>query len=491
MAREIFGLLPTITFFPTSVRLLHSLRQTNCLLYTKMAGVSEMIEVVFAMLSKKPSKTFMSILIILVLAVFIPQYVAGAEIGVVSADTDARIEDLVESGNIPSLHLCVVSEDKIEWARGFGEETDLDTPFLIGSTQKVFVAISIMQLYENGEIELDADVSDYVPFEVINPGFSDSTITPRMLLSHRSGLGVIMPYEFCYDWQGPPSANESVYYSQGVIGVTLSDYLSECLTPGGQYYSVDNWLSWEPGTEYSYANSGYKLLMVLLETVTNQNISEYMQENIFTPLRMNNTGFHVADIETPQATPYTRVDGINEPLPVWDGEYMMRSSIKDMGHLLIALMNMGEFNGEQILQSETVELMMDNTFSNDPMSGLFKESRWKGYGLGLTVRSHGLYGHGGSTVGFTADCYFNPELKKGLVRLSNVNAILTPDEEEWYKINDYVTEIENLVLTEIGLIPPVGIAEISIIMLAIVISVNVIRLAQKRYKKSHRNLDLE
>lgn len=437
------------------------------------------------MLLKTPKTMFMSAVLLLVLVVSLPQYVDGAGTEVVSPDIDERIEDLRERGDIPSLRLCVVSEDKIEWARGFGEETNLDTPFLIGSAQKVFVAISVMQLYEGGEIDLDADVSDYLPFEVTNPRFSNSTITPRMLLSHRSGLGVILPYEFCYDWQGPPSDNGSVYYSPGVIGITLSDYLSDCLTPNGQFYSVYNWLSWEPGTQYSYANSGYKLLMALLETVTNQSISEYMQENIFTPLRMNNTGFKMADIETPQATPYTRVDGTNNPLPVWDGEYMMRSSVRDMGHLLIALMNMGEFDGEQILQTETVEMMMQNTFADDPVSELFKEPRFKGYGFGLTVRSHGLYGHGGSTVGFTTDCYFNPELKKGLVRLSNVNAILTPDEKERNDINDCVTEIEALVLNEVGLIPPVGIFEISVVMMVVGGSIVITRMIiRKRSQKS-------
>ena len=159
------------------------------------------------MLLKKPNTTVMSVMLLLVLVVSLPQYVDGAGTEVLSPDIDERIEDLMERGDIPSLQLCVVSEDTIEWARGFGEETNLDTPFLIGSTQKVFVAISIMQLFENGEIELDADVSEYLPFEVTNPRFSSSMITPRLLLSHRSGLGVILPYEFCYDWQGPPTDN--------------------------------------------------------------------------------------------------------------------------------------------------------------------------------------------------------------------------------------------------------------------------------------------
>ncbi|MHA1485059.1 MAG: hypothetical protein ACTSPR_07050, partial [Candidatus Thorarchaeota archaeon] len=72
------------------------------------------------------------VLVLFVASVFTPlAYAAGPEL--VSADVDERIEQLITEGNIPSLHVCVVSEDSINWVRGFGEETDVDTPFLIGS----------------------------------------------------------------------------------------------------------------------------------------------------------------------------------------------------------------------------------------------------------------------------------------------------------------------------------------------------------------------
>ena len=91
--------------------------------------------------------------------------------GIVSPHAEEEIEGIINEGNIPSFHTCVVSDDEISWVRGFGAQTDADTVFLIGSIQKVLVAISILQLYENGSIELDNDVSDYLPFDISNPSF--------------------------------------------------------------------------------------------------------------------------------------------------------------------------------------------------------------------------------------------------------------------------------------------------------------------------------
>ncbi|MDF1541129.1 MAG: serine hydrolase [Candidatus Thorarchaeota archaeon] len=286
---------------------------------------------------------------------------AGTEMVAPSIDTE--VERLVAEGDIPSYHVCVVSENANNWVRGFGQETDPDTVFLIGSMQKMFVAVSILQLFEDGDIDLDADINDYLPFDIQHPSYPDAAITIRMLLSHRSGIDSTLCPEFCYDWQGVYYPDYGSGYHPSMIGITLGDYLEECLSPGGQYYSSNNW-EFEPGTRYGYANSGFKILMYLLETVSNQTMEEYMQENIFAPLRLNNTGFHASDFEGHQALPHARSNGSNVELPIWNGKYMMRSTVSDMGHLLIALMNEGEFDGQSLLEPETVEMMLVNTYSN-------------------------------------------------------------------------------------------------------------------------------
>ena len=96
-----------------------------------------------------------------------------------------EISELVESGDIPSLHVCVVSGDEL-WVKGFGEQTTEDTVFLVGSIQKVFVAVSILQLYEEGLVGLDDDVNTHMPFSIRHPEYPDTPITIRICLLYTS-----------------------------------------------------------------------------------------------------------------------------------------------------------------------------------------------------------------------------------------------------------------------------------------------------------------
>lgn len=406
-------------------------------------------------------------IILFVVGLLIPPGDAAGT-GIVSSHVEEEIERIVTEGNIPSFHACVVSDDEISWVRGFGAQTDADTVFLIGSIQKVLVAISILQLHENGSIELDKDVGDYLPFDISNPSYPDVPITVRMLLAHRAGLDTILPHEFCYDWDGayyPDYAYGREYYTP-VIDIPLGEFLNECLTPSGSYYRSANWLH-EPGTQYSYSNSGYKILMHLIETVSEQTISEYMQENIFRPLLMNNTGFNASDFIGHHALPHTRVSGSNLELPIWDGQYMMRSTVSDLGHLMIALMNRGQYGDSQILQPETTDMMLERVSDFASENTVPSELRWEGYGLGQDIFSHGLYGHGGSTIGFKGLMYFNPVKMMGYVWLSNVNNILNYNSNDWYEIARNTTEIRNLVLVDVGLFPAFHLDPVPIIVTGI------------------------
>lgn len=403
---------------------------------------------------KKESKLFgfVPLFVILLIAQSVVPLSGAVETEIVS-DQIEEVQRLMTEGDIPSLHACVVSGNEITWSRGFGEQTSHDTVFLIGSVQKVFVAISILQLYEDGSIGLDDDVNDYLPFTIEHPEFPNSPVTIRILLSHRSGLIATLPSEFCFDWEDPSCEHD-------VIGIPLGEYLSKCLSPSGSLYSSSNWL-FEPGTKYSYSNNGYKVLMYILETVSNQTISEYMQENIFEPLRMNNTGFNASEFMGHHAIPHTRTYGnaTNKELPIWNGQYMLRSTASDMGHLLITLMNEGQFEGYQLLQPETVSLMFENTCPNilKALRGVVRarEPIRIGYGLGITVSNHEILSHGGSTVGFTAEFYLNPITGLGYVRLSNVNAILDYTSTEWRDINRVTNKIRNLIMTKIGMLPTI------------------------------------
>jgi len=363
------------------------------------------------------------------------------------------ISGLVESGDIPSLQVCVVSGDE-KWVKGFGEQTDEDTVFLVGSIQKVFVAVSILQLNDEGLIGLDDDVNTHMPFSIRHPGYPDTAITIRMLLSHRSGLDATLPSEFAYDWGDDNPTEWTRSFPEDLVGIPLEEWLKMNLDVDGSLYSPSHWI-WEPDTKYSYSNNGYKILMCILERVTGQSIQDYMDENIFKPLQMDHTGFDSLEFMDEHATPHTRKYGndANIPLPVWNGRYMLRSSASDMGNLMMALMNNGIFEGTQILERETVDLMLTNTRSSFFLRDFLRKLKRDGYGMGIEVCNHGLLGHGGSTVGFTGEFYFSPSKDVGVVRLSNVNAILDYTSEGWRDIGNVNGQIRTMVMRKTGLLP--------------------------------------
>lgn len=435
---------------------------------------------------KKKGRTLVVLVSVLVVGALVTFSVAAGS-ALVSSSVEMEVERIAAEGDIPSLHCCVVSGTEIDWARGYGEQIDSDTTFLIGSIQKVFTAISILQLYEDEIIGLDDNVNDHLPFNMEHPDCPDTNITIRMLLSHRSGLTATLYSEFCYDWEGGYTPEYRSYvrgYYDSVIGISLGAYLAKCIPLDGVLYSSSNW-AFEPNTQYGYSNTGYKILNYLLELVSNQTAPQYMQENIFTPLRMNNTGFNASEFSDHHAIPYTRMSGdsTNTEIPIWNGQYMLRSSARDMGNLLIALMNNGQFDGFQLLQQDTLAMMFENTGPNGLLKNLRKDLVRFGYGLGIEVANHGILGHGGSTIGFTAEMFFNPTTKVGYVRLSNVNAILDSTSTEWDDINAVNNEIRTLVMTHIGMLPTID-AIILIMAAATSISVGIFVFSAWRRRKS-------
>ncbi|MGD9382097.1 MAG: serine hydrolase domain-containing protein [Candidatus Thorarchaeota archaeon] len=429
---------------------------------------------------RETSKKFSPIrfLVIFLVVSSLVVFCDAADAGIVSSSVEEDVEQLVTDGDVPSLHTCVFSGKEISWFRAYGEQTDPDTVFLIGSIQKVFTAISILQLYQTGRIGLDDDVNDYLPFSLRHQDYPDSNITIRMLLSHHSGLRSTLYSEFCFDWEGGYTPEYRPYmrgYYESVVGIPLGEYLAMCLPSDGSLYSQSNW-EFEPGTRFGYSNTGYKILNYILELQTDLTIQEYMQENIFSPLRMNNTGFNASDFIGHHAIPYTRMYGnaTNRELPVWNGRYMMRSTARDLGNLLIALMNDGQFGRFQMLEQDTLAMMFENPNPNDILKNLRKDFIWLGYGLGLEVRTHGILGHGGSTIGFTAEIYFNPTTDLGFVRLSNVNAILDSSSTEWQSNNAVQNEIVTLVMTDIGMLPTFDAITVILIVVSSITVVSII-----------------
>ncbi len=310
---------------------------------------------------------------------------------------DIYINTLMKVAHKPSIAACIIHNDIVVWSKGYGyydlesqKPTNEDILYLQASVSKTVTATALMQLYERGLFDLDDDINDYLPFELRNPNYPDEPITIKMVLSHRSSLADDNLYWIALSYlPGDPDVPEFPY-----------PWLKEYLTPGGMGYSSTTWSNSRPGERFYYANIGYSIIAYLVEILSNQNFTDYCEENIFEPLQMYNSGFRLRDHNISNiAVPYEFKNnryfrhphyGIHILYPA----ITLRTSIEEYSHFIIAHMNDGMWNDVRILNSTTVNLMHTAHFS--------PEDKYN-YGLGWTIKNPVIgkkeYGHSGGYVG--------------------------------------------------------------------------------------------
>jgi len=285
---------------------------------------------------------------------------------------------------MPSLSICIVKNNTIVWSKAYryfdiknNKLAKNDTIYMAGSISKSFTATAILQLYEQGLVDLDEDVSKYLGFNFKNPKYPNVNITLRMLLSHTASI----------------AKNDLKF----MLYFYLKNYSYNHLE---EFLNLNNpgiWFDKKPGTTHLYSNIGFEILGYILEKQTNKSIEEYCKEHIFTPLNMYNTSFHVKNLNKSRlAVPYLWFIKRYFSLKHYDLPYTaagsLRTNVLDLSHFMIAHMNNGTYNGIQILNNTTVKLM-HTVHGSGPMFD---------YGLGWIIfnESDGkYYGHGGSTFG--------------------------------------------------------------------------------------------
>jgi CubicO group peptidase (beta-lactamase class C family) len=169
----------------------------------------------------------------------------------------------------------------------------VETPFNLGSMNKMWTAIAIAQLVEAGKVDLDATVGKYVP-DMPNQDIRDK-VKVRHLLSHTSGMGSYMRKGFL---------REKTFVTK------MSDYIP---------FYADEPLSFTPGERMQYSNSGFAVLGLIIERVSGQSFYDYMQKNILDKAGMKRAAYidrrsHPKDL----ATGYTKPDDGGALMPNWD-----------------------------------------------------------------------------------------------------------------------------------------------------------------------------
>jgi CubicO group peptidase (beta-lactamase class C family) len=307
-----------------------------------------------------------------------------------------KILEILEESGIPSLSISLIRNDKVIWAEAFGYSNvkmklpaTSETIYCTGSTFKFLTATAIMQLQEQGKLDIDDPINNYLGEESIDD-YSDigKPVTFRHLLSHHSGLS------------GPL---ETIPLWSRDLPRSLKEVVSKISATS------------DPGTEYNYCNHCYALAGYLVEKISGKKFQVYIVENILKPLGITNLG---PVVPTPtmlelMALPYMLREKI--PVPI----YRVRFDVfpagdtyltaKDMAKFLTAQLNFGKYNGNSILSPESVKEMQKPQFGSS-----------YGLGTGVTIiNGNKILTHSGGVAGFNSLFVIDCENKTGIYIVGN------------------------------------------------------------------------
>jgi CubicO group peptidase (beta-lactamase class C family) len=327
----------------------------------------------------------------------------------------------------PGLAISVIKEGSVFWSYSYGY-SDIENEVLfdesvimnIGSVSKTITTTAVLQLWEKGELDLDTDVNHYLDFPVRNPNYEDTPITIKHLLTHTASIKDGETYSNSYQC-GPPT-------------VSLSEWIRNYFTTQGRYYDKENnFHSWQPGKGYKYSNVAYGLLGLIVEEISQQPFDDYCQKNIFEPLKMNNSAWFRKDIDTlKQSKQYVVVSTSNEESELASklidrqiGDYyelcnysfynypdgLFKTTMQELSHFMIAMMNEGQYDNHQILKPSTVSEAFTLQVENYDIQGL----GWKK----INYETFSFWGHSGRDPGVRTHMYFDTGTGIGIILFQN------------------------------------------------------------------------
>ena len=350
---------------------------------------------------------------------------------------DEFLRGKMDEEHIPNLAVTIVANGEIVFEKGYGfanirEQVKVDpetTMFRIGSVSKLFTWTAVMQLVEQGKLDLNTDINQYLDFEMparlaVGPDQTKpEPITLLDLMTHTPGFEDYSSSIFRLTAEEMPSLSQYV-----------REYRPERVFPAGEVLAYSN---------YGTALAGY-----IVEHVSGIPYSEYVEENIFKPLKMNYSTFLQPlpkEFTTNLAQAYRYIDGVFkegkfEFVPESAGG--MSSTANDMAKFMQVYLNGGSFNGERILEQDTVQQMFQQHFTN--------HARLDGMALGFiekTMNGKRILHHSGSTALFDTGLYLLPHENIGVFISYSGNNFLTHSELFQAFMDHYFPSDESVTIT--------------------------------------------
>ncbi|MEH7379202.1 serine hydrolase domain-containing protein [Bacillus sp. JJ1533] len=353
---------------------------------------------------------------------------------------DEFLQKKVDEEHIPNMAVTVVADGEIVFKKGYGlaniegqvKVNPETTMFRLGSVSKLFTWTAVMQLVEEGKLDLNTDINQYLDFEIparlaIGPNKNQpKPITLLDLMTHTPGFEDYSSSIFRLTAEEAPPLDQYV-----------RDYRPERIFPAGEVLAYSN---------YSTALAGY-----IVERVSGIPYSDYVETYIFKPLEMNNSTFQQPvpkELSTNLAQSYRYIDG-----EFREGKFEfvpgpaggMSSTAADMAKFMQAYLEGGSFNGKRILKEDTIQHMLQQQFTHhgqlDGMTLGFMEK---------TINGQRILHHGGSTALFDTGLYLLPDENIGLFISYSGNNFRTHTELFQSFMDHYFPSDESVSVTPMG-----------------------------------------
>lgn len=309
----------------------------------------------------------------------------------VSSFVDGIMASNMAENKNASAVIKIMKDGEVIFSKGYGHiDTEQKIPvspetslFRPGSISKLFTWVSVMQLVEQGRLDLDTDVNEYITSFKVDDTYPGQPITMRHLMTHTPG------------------------FEDGFIGHLFIDSPERFLPLEVSLGNTQPKRINPPGKVSSYSNWSTALAGLIVQNISGISFNEYVKQNIFDPLGMRYSSFE-------EPLPQPLLDNMATAYDYGTGKFnshhyeyisnfgpagALAASADDISKFARMLIAGGEFDGKRILSSESIDQMLNDGFTYDP--------RLRGIGLGFFKwrwgpDEMGLFGHGGNTDYFAS-----------------------------------------------------------------------------------------
>lgn len=307
------------------------------------------------------------------------------------------VAETIEEHEVPAVGIAMLDRDGEVWVGSLGKanlenevDADADTLYRIGSTSKMFVALSVLKLVEQGRLSLDDRLADLAPeIEFENPWEETDPVRVVHLLEHTTGWDDIHLPEYAHNDPTPSTLKE-----------------------GLDFHPHSRTSRWKPGTRMSYCNSGPPVAAYIVEKLTGLDFEDYVQFNFFDPLGMDSATYRLDnDVLQHGVTLYSN----GEPQDYW--HILMRpsgsinASPRDMARFVRFYLERGQLEDWALVSGDSLERMERSESTSGAKSGLEV-----GYGLHNYTSSHEQWvyrEHNGGVNGGLTELAYLPEAGVG------------------------------------------------------------------------------